>query len=208
MVRVVGKAGDTLFADKVDPEREPIAPQLVYGSPGVEELRYLASMLGRRELARRTGMPDSRYRGFVEGSNTSNETLSLVAKAVEIESTARRCAYSGCERSARPRSKTCSETCRKALALGRIGSHMSFRNAEPLSSQRALQGAWLDPTSAWYLSCAVLTGSYVIGLGVTYLRLPAPNATSSSPLKTRLDATRRSSGRSADSSRLYSRAHN
>jgi hypothetical protein len=115
LVSVVGKAGETLFADKVDPEREPIAPQLVYGSPAVDELRYLASMLGRRELARRTGMPESRYRSFVEGSDTSDETLGLIANAMQLDSRSRRCSCPGCERVARPRSRTCSEACRKAL---------------------------------------------------------------------------------------------
>jgi hypothetical protein len=115
LVTVVGKAGETLFADKVDPEREPIAPQLVYGSPAVEELRYLATVLGRTELSRRTGMPESRFRRFMEGSATSDLTLSLVATAVQKDSTPRPCTYPGCERPARPRSSTCSEACRKAL---------------------------------------------------------------------------------------------
>jgi hypothetical protein len=116
LLSVVGKAGEVLFADKVDPEREPVAPQLVYGSPGVEELRNRAIMLGRRELARRTELSDSRYRRFVEGSETSDETLSLVARAAQMDTASRRCSYPGCERPARPRSITCSEACRKALA--------------------------------------------------------------------------------------------
>jgi hypothetical protein len=116
MVRVVGKAGETLFEDKVDPEREPIAPRLVYGAPAVEELRYSAIALGRTELSRRTGMPESRYRRFLEGSATAEETLALVAEAVQAGSAPPRCAYPGCERQARPRSIACSEACRKALA--------------------------------------------------------------------------------------------
>ncbi len=99
--------------DAPHPEREPIAPQLVYGSPGVEELREQAIMLGRRKLARRTGEDKSRFQRFLEGSDTSDETLSLVAKAVQMS--ARGCTNPGCNRSARPRSPTCSEACKKAL---------------------------------------------------------------------------------------------
>jgi hypothetical protein len=116
LFRVVGKAGETVFADEVDPDRDPVEPQLVYGTLGIEDLRRKAIVLGRREIGRRTGKPASRFQRFLQGSGTSDETLSLFAEAIEMEVPIHLCAAPGCGRPARHRSLTCSEACRKSRA--------------------------------------------------------------------------------------------